>query len=340
MKHKKLLSLLLLSSLLLFCMTACGDKEKDNNPNYNSDNYLSGYHYAQMDVDNYGSIIMILDANSAPATVTNFVNLVNEGFYNGLTFHRVIDGYLIQGGDPEGDSSGGATYTVPGEFSDNGFFNPISHIRGTISMARTGKDYDSASSQFFIVQEDTTELDGSYAGFGMVLSGMEIVDAICQNVISEDDNGTVLPENQPIITSITMLPEDYFTEDSSNTTKHIPAEGKITFSIVKNIEDVDVEASLVVNENGDTFLISYSVDLLGLSLYEVDLANGLDLSKSTLLTSYGDIGADSFISLQVTVPENQLNLLLVAEEHNGAVSEYLLCHDSANEDVYLVPVMN
>ena len=336
MKSKKLFCLLLLSSLLLFCMTACGDKEKENNPNYDSDNYLSGYHYAQMDIEDYGSMIIALDANLAPATVTNFVNLVNEGFYDGLTFHRIIDGYLMQGGDPKGDGTGSSTYTVPGEFSSNGYNNPISHVRGTISMART-KDYDSASAQFFIVQQDTTALDGDYAAFGSVISGIEIVDAICSTVPAEDEDGTVLPKNQPVISFITMLAQDYLEEMTPEEILPSPT-GEINFSTVTSLEGLELEASLTINQEGPIYLISSTVDLLNISLYEVDLSNGLNLEESSLLTSCGDIGANELVSLQITVPENELSLLLVAEEHNGALAQFFLCYDSSNDNAYLVPI--
>ena len=208
MKKKKWFIFSILSLFFTLFLTACETKVQENNPNYDSSNYLSGYHYAKMEIKDYGTIILCLDADSAPATVTNFVNLVQEGFYNGLTFHRIIPSFMIRGGDPNGNGTGGATYTIPGEFSINDYNNPISHTRGTISMARS-KKYNSASSQFFIVHEDSTTLDGSYAGFGTVISGMEIVDAICANATIEDDNGTVLAQNQPIITSITILPTDY-----------------------------------------------------------------------------------------------------------------------------------
>ena len=213
MKKKKLFIFSILSLFFTLFLTACGTNAQENNPNYDSSKYLSGYHYAKMEIKDYGTITLCLDADSAPATVTNFINLVQEGFYNGLTFHRIINGFMIQGGDPNGNGTGGATYTVPGEFSINDYNNPISHTRGTISMARS-KKYDSASSQFFIVHEDSTGLDGSYAGFGTVISGMEIVDAICANTITEDDNGTVLTQNQPVINSITILPADYFSNDA------------------------------------------------------------------------------------------------------------------------------
>ena len=161
----------------------------------------AGDYTAEIAVKDYGTITVELDGDAAPETVKNFVSLAESGFYDGLTFHRIIDGFMIQGGDPNGDGTGGSEETIPGEFSANGFDNPLSHTRGTISMARS-QDYDSASSQFFIMQEDTPSLDGEYAAFGHVTEGMEVVDAICEDTPVQDGNGTVLPEDQPVITSI------------------------------------------------------------------------------------------------------------------------------------------
>lgn len=165
--------------------------------------YSEGIHHASIVIKDYGTIKIELDANTAPITVANFAKLVNEGFYNGLTFHRIIDGFMIQGGDPLGNGFGGSDENIKGEFSINGVKNNISHKRGVISMARSN-DYNSASSQFFIVHEDSTFLDGQYAGFGRVLEGIEIVDKICEDTKVEDGNGTVLKSNQPIIEKITM----------------------------------------------------------------------------------------------------------------------------------------
>ena len=175
-----------------------------NNDEEETDMYSTGKHHVQIEIKDYGIIALELDADVAPITVANFAKLVNEGFYNGLTFHRIIDGFMIQGGDPEGTGFGGSSETIKGEFLLNGVKNTISHVRGTISMARS-KVYNTASSQFFIVHEDSTFLDGQYAGFGKVTSGIEIVDQICENTQVEDDNGTVLKENQPIIERITMI---------------------------------------------------------------------------------------------------------------------------------------
>ena len=166
--------------------------------------YSTGKHHVKIEVKDYGTIELELDADVAPITVANFAKLVNEGFYNGLTFHRIIDGFMIQGGDPLGNGTGGSNENIKGEFSANGVKNSISHKRGVISMARSNA-FNSASSQFFIVHEDSTFLDGQYAAFGMVTSGIEVVDKICENVKVEDNNGTVLKDNQPIIEKVTML---------------------------------------------------------------------------------------------------------------------------------------
>lgn len=165
----------------------------------------SGLHHVEIDVADYGTIALELDGDTAPITVENFLKLAKSGFYDGLTFHRIIDGFMIQGGDPQGNGMGGSDETIKGEFSANGVENDISHVRGVISMARNGYDMDSASSQFFIVQSDSTFLDGQYAAFGHVTDGMEIVDAICKDTPVEDGNGTVLAENQPVITEIRVI---------------------------------------------------------------------------------------------------------------------------------------
>lgn len=141
----------------------------------------------------------------APNTVNNFISLANKGFYDGLTFHRIIDGFMIQGGDPEGTGMGGSDGTIKGEFSANGVENNLSHTRGAISMARNSVSMDSASSQFFIVQSDSTYLDGQYACFGYVTSGMEIVDQICKDAQPADGNGTIPAAEQPVITAVRVI---------------------------------------------------------------------------------------------------------------------------------------
>lgn len=156
---------------------------------------------AKIEVEDYGTITLKLDGKTAPITVQNFVDLAESGFYDGLTFHRIMKGFMIQGGDPNANGTGGSDKTIKGEFKDNGVKNNIKHKRGVISMARSS-DYDSASSQFFIMQEDNDSLDGQYAAFGHVTKGMKIVDQICEDADPMDDNGTIAESKQPVIKTI------------------------------------------------------------------------------------------------------------------------------------------
>ena len=165
----------------------------------------------RIEMENGGVMSGELYEDIAPITVANFEKLAKEGFYDGLTFHRVIEGFMIQGGDPMGDGSGGSGKNIKGEFKSNGVDNPIRHERGVISMARKGGNtstaYNSASCQFFIVHEDSPFLDGQYAAFGRVISGLEIVDEICESARPTDDNGTIPDYAQPVITGITIHAE-------------------------------------------------------------------------------------------------------------------------------------
>jgi len=160
--------------------------------------------YAVISVEDYGDITLALDQTIAPESVANFVALAEDGFYDGLTFHRIIEDFMMQGGDPTGTGTGGSDTSIKGEFEDNGVENPITHVRGTISMART-QDYDSATSQFFITQADCTYLDGQYAAFGYVTDGMDVVDAICEDASPTDNNGSIAQDEQPVMTSVRIL---------------------------------------------------------------------------------------------------------------------------------------
>lgn len=164
----------------------------------------SGKHHVAITVRDYGTITVELDADAAPITVQNFLDLAGSGFYDGLTFHRIMEGFMIQGGDPEGTGMGGSDKTIKGEFSANGVENPLSHTRGAISMARSSA-MDSASSQFFIVQKDSTFLDKQYACFGYVTDGMDVVDAIAADAQPTDGNGTIPADQQPVIESVKVL---------------------------------------------------------------------------------------------------------------------------------------
>ena len=195
---KRILALMLCLSLFLLCGCA---KKQETAAKTAEETLLTGNVKIEIEVKDYGTITAELYADIAPITVTNFVKLAKSGFYNGLTFHRIISGFMIQGGDPLGNGTGGSSEKIKGEFSQNGVENKLSHTRGVLSMARSSA-FNSASSQFFIMHKDALYLDGQYAAFGMVTSGMEIVDAICANTPVTDGNGTVKKENQPVINAI------------------------------------------------------------------------------------------------------------------------------------------
>ena len=191
--------------LLLVFSAGCAESQGTDSQSSGTETQTSGtLHHVTIDVKDYGMISVELDGVNAPSSTDNFISLAKDGFYDGLTFHRIISGFIIQGGDPNGNGSGGSDSTIKGEFSLNDVQNPLSHTRGAISMARS-QDYNSASSQFFIVHEDNPGLDGQYAVFGYVTEGMDIVDKICENTPVVDNNGTVEKENQPVITSIKVI---------------------------------------------------------------------------------------------------------------------------------------
>ena len=198
LKKKLLIGLVVvLIFVTLFFLNEYTNKKKEEQER---NKYLRGKYNVEIVVKDYGKIDVELDADIAPITVTNFINLVNEKHYDNTTFHRIMEGFMIQGGD----NPNRTINTIKGEFSSNGIENNLSHKRGVISMARAGGYPDSASDQFFIMHVDNTSLDGNYAAFGIVTSGMEVVDEIAK-VPVEDNNGTVLKENQPIIESIRII---------------------------------------------------------------------------------------------------------------------------------------
>ena len=199
---KQLCIVLLLVSALMLC--ACGSKPAETAEPAGSAEAAGGLHHVELVVKDYGTITLELDADAAPITVANFLKLAESGFYDGLTFHRIMDGFMIQGGDPDGNGSGGSGETIKGEFQQNGVDNPISHVKGVISMARA-KNPDSASSQFFITVADSTFLDGAYAAFGHVTDGMDVAEQIAKDAKPIDNNGTIPADQQPVIERITVL---------------------------------------------------------------------------------------------------------------------------------------
>ena len=182
-----------LTALLALCMLAFGAAAES-----------AELPVVRISVEGVGDIYAELYPETAPITVENFLKLTDQGFYNGLTFHRIISGFMVQGGDPLGNGTGGSEETIKGEFSANGVENPLQHSRGVLSMARSSA-MDSASSQFFIMHADASHLDGNYAAFGKVLAGMNIVDALCRDTPVTDSNGTVAAADQPRMKEIVRV---------------------------------------------------------------------------------------------------------------------------------------
>lgn len=197
---KKILSVFFILTLLSGLLASCGGEEAESDEGEASANDTI---QVQIEMEDGGIIKLELYPDVAPITCENFVKLAKEGFYDGLTFHRVVSGFMIQGGDPEGNGTGGSDETIKGEFSANGVENNLSHTRGVISMARS-QDMDSASSQFFICHADSPHLDGNYAAFGRVTEGMDVVDAIASVETDANDK----PLTPVVMKSVTVIEDD------------------------------------------------------------------------------------------------------------------------------------
>ena len=211
---KNIIRIIALVLAMSFVMVGCGTKYTMTSGNKNSagkdyaydmnDDFAdetgsADHQKVKFTMENGGSFIVELYPEYAPATVKNFVTLVSEGFYDGLTFHRVVEDFMAQGGDPQGTGMGGSSKKIKGEFSINGFTqNTLSHTRGVISMARSS-NYNSASSQFFICYGDATFLDGQYAAFGRVIEGMEVVDSFLEVERTMGNDGAVSRPVEPIV---------------------------------------------------------------------------------------------------------------------------------------------
>ena len=200
-RYKIIFSFVLIT--LIFTLTGCGTQgENVTNESEKTSNYASSVTekpIVTITMENDEKIVLELDPSVAPNTVANFVSLVEKGFYDGVIFHRVIPDFMIQGGDPEGNGTGGADYSIEGEFSENGFENNLKHDRGVISMARSN-DPNSASSQFFIMVKESPHLDGKYAAFGKVIEGMEVVD----DIVSVERDGSDKPLKDQTMKSVTV----------------------------------------------------------------------------------------------------------------------------------------
>lgn len=226
MKNKKifiiigivLLILLFIIAMLMPEKTEENRKEKLLGIDYNIkgnetslDKYNTKNPVVAMDIKNYGSIVIELYPDIAPNTVNNFISLVKSGFYDNNSFHRLVPDFVLQGGDPKGDGTGGPGYSIKGEFSNNGFKNDLKHEKGIISMAR-GNDKDSAGSQFFIMLGTSNYLDGDYAAFGKVIDGMDIIDKIAKNEKVSDSATGKLVHNLTITKAVIDLKGKEYSE--------------------------------------------------------------------------------------------------------------------------------
>ncbi len=200
-----IVGIILVVVLLVICMFLPGKKEKKYEEkllgiNYDTVDNEEGLNYetentvVAMYIENYGSVVMELYPDIAPNTVNNFISLVKSGFYDNNSFHRLVPGFVLQGGDPDGNGTGGPGYSIKGEFTSNGFTNNLSHEKWVISMAR-GQSMDSAGSQFFICIDDAKNLDGQYASFGRVIDGFENIEAIVEKESVADTNSGKLRNN-------------------------------------------------------------------------------------------------------------------------------------------------
>lgn len=204
LRIKKILAFALLGAMAVF-LIGCGQNAPTPaptpSPQAQKENEDLTPVKAEIEMKNGDKITLELYPQYAPITVQNFVELAESGFYEGLTFHRIIKGFMIQGGDPSGDGTGGPGYTIKGEFKQNGVDNPLKHERGVISMARAG-DPNSAGSQFFIMHETKTHLDGAYAAFGRVIDGMDVVDALANTPVRPDGE---TPIEKPVIKAVRII---------------------------------------------------------------------------------------------------------------------------------------
>lgn len=212
-RMKKIITMIMvlsLSILLVACQNAQTEPTSDNelvsfDPTTAT---YSDYPQVTLTLESGDEMTMALFPEIAPNTVNNFIDLCQSGFYDGLTFHRVIDGFMMQGGDPEGTGQGGPGYSIKGEFTDNDINNPIKHVKGVVSMARTRMP-DTAGSQFFIMQTEYPSLDGAYAAFGYVFEGQEVIDKVCQMETDANDK----PLSPVVIKSMTLNLNGYEPEE-------------------------------------------------------------------------------------------------------------------------------
>ncbi len=212
---KRIIAILLLMALTVCTLTSCGEKRGTGSSAYTETRDISerDITFVEICVKNHGKMVVLIDATTAPKTAANFLKLVKDKFYNGLTFHRVMENFMIQGGAPKNEEE--TLDTVEGEFLLNGFDNDLKHLRGVISMARTN-DVNSASSQFFICNADSPHLNYYYASFGYVVEGMSVVDSITEATARYgDSNGMIEDKNQQAVIKYIKILNKYTLEPIS-----------------------------------------------------------------------------------------------------------------------------
>ena len=288
-------------------------------------------------VRDYGDIYLELYPDIAPITVDNFLKLVDSGFYNGLTFHRIISGFMAQGGCPLGNGTGNSGQTIRGEFSSNGVDNPLRHERGVLSMARSSNP-DSASCQFFIMHDNKTHLDGNYAAFGRVIAGMDTVDSICLNAHVTDSNGTVPKEDQPVITEAVRVSraeaERAAMQEAENGAAggvfKDPATG-LSFPMPDGWSLKEQAGGNSIFSDGTEELSLSTMDIwrrLGKNMQEQYVANGYGRDQLTTEVFARSAFANSMGTTEDGMTEETVNGVLwyaAAPEKNGQIIQHRIC---------------
>ena len=348
---KRSIALILIAVLSFTCFAACNEEGETESTAFTAVTLDSSKTYfAVIDITDYGIITVRLDQTQAPVTVGNFVTLAQNGFYDGLTFHRIIEGFMMQGGDPNGNGTGGSDETIVGEFSANGYTNTISHKRGVISMARS-QAYDSASSQFFIVHEDSTFLDGQYAAFGYVVSGMDVVDKVCESATPTDSNGSISKSQQPVIrtieikTDLQIEVDDESSEseeqeesksendvstslDSEKTYKaiiDIKDYGTITLELDQSEAPITVENFVLLAQSGFYDGLTFHRIIDGFMMQGGDPnGNGTGGSDKTIVGEFSQNGYNNGISHKRGVIS-----MARSQAYDSASSQFFICHEDS-----------
>lgn len=337
---KKIISVILLAVMIL-TLFSCGSKESLNL----SADEIKDVVEVEMSVENFGKINLELYHDIAPITVENFVKLTCEGFYDGTVFHRIVSGFMIQGGDDNGDGIGGSDETIKGEFLLNGVQNNISHERGVISMARTGQSYDSASSQFFICHDDATSLDGQYAAFGKVTKGIEVVDAIAAVETDYNSYGneksvpketvkieyvivtkTYDRDNENEETAPETKSEEELYADPIKVEMSVKDHGKIVLELYPNLAPITVENFISLAKSGFYDGTEFHRVYEGFMIQGGDDdGDGVSGSEKTIKGEFLLNGVHNPLSHERGV----ISMARTSQNYDSAYSQFFICHADA-----------